>query len=156
MGGTIAWAQVPARSHSNQHCDKHGRMERLAPNQITVEKNGVEWEIDGSAPMEDSNEVELWYCPECVDSELRTYDRDADDIALLEEEIAEEWKNNLRRGQMDTGLFSVVSIDEDAASLLYCPYCSDRLEERGDGTVECSVHGSLLVDVATVEEVSPQ
>lgn len=152
MAGTVAWARVPARSHGSQSCDRHGRMERLDPEALTVELNGVTWTVDGSAPMEDSDDAEIHACWECVDEALRTYDRkDAGDLELLQEAIAEEWTNSLRRGQMDRALFSVQSIDEDA-TLLFCPYCSDHLEADGDA-VECSVHGRMRVDVEPGLEV---
>lgn len=151
--GTLAYARVPARRRGTQSCDRHGRMDRLDVDGFTVEKNGVVWEVDGSAPMEDSDDVEMHYCSECVDDALRTYDRtDASDMELLEEAVADEWTNKFRRGQMDTSLFSVASIEYDAM-LQYCPYCADHLDQVDGTTAVCSVHGSLQIDVSTDPEV---
>lgn len=154
MWGELAYARVPAPSRGGHgSCDQHGRMERVDPDALTIEKNGVIWEVDGSAPMEDSDVVGLHYCRECVDDELRTHDRaDASDLELVREAIAEEWTHKFRRGQMDSSLFSVRQVTDDATPE-FCPYCSSDLEEREDGTLVCDIHGELSITIEPAPEV---
>lgn len=153
--GTIAHARVPAPDRGGYaRCEKHGQMERVDPDAVgPIEKNGVVWEFDGRAPTAEGDGVMLHYCEECVERELRTHDRqEARYLDLLREEIAEEWTNKLRRGQMERSLFSVESVDTAAADPLYCPYCADMVEAAGDGGLECSVHGRLAIDVEALED----
>jgi len=157
-GTTLAWARVPARQsgHSRPQCREHGPLSRLGPEALTIEMNGVTWEIDPTAVGEDEDSVELGYCPDCVDADLRTGRDDRDDMALLREAVAEEWAATYRPGQMNSTLFSVAAIDVDEATPEYCPYCSATLETRADGVVACSAHGRLRVDVVLLgEEAAP-
>lgn len=150
--GTLAYARKPQRRHGSTSCDRHGRMEQADAHAIEIDLNGTTWAFDGRAPFADEDGVELWYCPECIDDKLRTYDRgDAADLTLLVEAIGEKWTNPHRRGQMDRQLFRAVEVDPDAADPLFCPYCADHVEQADDA-VECSVHGRLTVHVETREE----
>jgi hypothetical protein len=143
VGDTIAYARTDERNTLLQ-CDKHDRLEAIPAAALTVTLNGTTLALQESA--------EVFYCPECVDTALRDFDRrDVDDLELLQEAIAEEWTNPHRRGQMHPELFRPVETDTDAADVLYCPYCADHVERAGDA-VECSVHGRLAIDVAAFEE----
>lgn len=152
--GTLARAEKPATGRVAYTCGRHGkRLETVDPESIEIVINGVTWAFDGSAPFADGDGVGLHTCRECIDEALRTPDRrDADDLTLLTEAIADEWTNGYRPGTLDPRLFEVVDVDTDAAEVRFCPLCSDGLERVAAG-YECSVHGVLAVELATVEEV---
>lgn len=159
--GTLAWARVPARKSgspltSPQSCDRHGKMDQIDTAGFTVEKNGVLWEVDPNARFADGDGAEIHYCEACIDESLRTYERsDAPDMALLKEAVADEWTHKFRRGQMNTSLFSVAEVTDDATPE-FCPLCSGDLEVIDETTVECDIHGPMDLSVDPIQEVEPK